>query len=106
MKTIEMNKASEPAPKYSWDVSKEIVVLTVGGQPVAALVPIENADMETVSLSTNPQFLALIERSRMRQDTEGGISSKEIRRRLGIEASSRAVTPKKRQRQNSRKKSR
>ncbi|GFP20502.1 hypothetical protein HKBW3S03_02005, partial [Candidatus Hakubella thermalkaliphila] len=43
-----------------------------------------NADMETVSLSTNPQFLALIERSRARQQAEGGISSEEMRRRLGL----------------------
>ena len=31
---------------------------------VAALVPIHNADRETVKLSTNAEFLALIERSR------------------------------------------
>jgi hypothetical protein len=36
--------------------------------------------METVALSTNPEFLALIERSRAR--AEGGISSEEMRRRF------------------------
>ena len=61
------------------------VILTVGGKPVAALVPIENADLETVTLSTHPKFLALIERSRTRQKSEGGISSAEMHRRLGIE---------------------
>jgi hypothetical protein len=35
-------------------------------------VPIANADVETVTLSTHPRFLALIERSRVRQNTEGG----------------------------------
>jgi hypothetical protein len=40
--------------------------------------------METVTLSTNPEFIALIDRSRRRQDEEGGISSKEMRKRLGI----------------------
>jgi len=54
------------------------------GKPVAAVVPIENADLETVTLSTHPQFLALIERSRSRQKAEGGISSAEMRRRLGV----------------------
>ena len=43
-----------------------------------------SADFETVSLSTNPKFLAMIERSRARQKLEGGISSGEMRRRLGI----------------------
>jgi hypothetical protein len=41
-------------------------------------------DMESVSLSTNPQFLALIERSRKRQDAQGSISAQEMRRRLGL----------------------
>ena len=52
------------------------------GQPVAALVPIENADMETVALSTNREFLDLIERSRSRARSEGGISGQEMRRRF------------------------
>jgi hypothetical protein len=45
-------------------------------------VSIPNADIETVSLSNNPKFIALIERSRARQKSEGGISSEEMRRRL------------------------
>jgi hypothetical protein len=37
-----------------------------------------------ISLSNNPQFLALIERSRERQKTKGGISTEEMRHRLRI----------------------
>ena len=44
-------------------------------------MPIQNMDLETVSLSTNPQFVELIERSRARDRAEGGISSEEMRRR-------------------------
>jgi antitoxin (DNA-binding transcriptional repressor) of toxin-antitoxin stability system len=62
------------------------LVVTDHGRPVAALLPLPNADMETVSLSTSPKFPALIERSRERQSKEGGISSDEIRRRLGTTA--------------------
>lgn len=40
--------------------------------------------METISLSTNPQFIELIERLRERRRAEGGISSTEMRRRLGL----------------------
>jgi hypothetical protein len=54
------------------------------GKPFAAVVPIRNADEETVSLSTNRKFLAIIERSRSRTKKEGAISSKELRRRLGL----------------------
>ena len=45
---------------------------------------LKNADFETVSLSTNPEFLAIIEEPRARQQSEGGTSSKEIRRKLGL----------------------
>jgi hypothetical protein len=53
-----------------------------GDSVAPTLVPIENADMETVALSTNREFLDLIERSRVSALTEGGISSKEMRRRF------------------------
>jgi prevent-host-death family protein len=82
MKTVEMTKAKASLAEYARDVDKEPVIVTKRGRPVAALMPIENADEETVSLSTNRRFLALIERSRRRHDTEGGISTEEMRRRL------------------------
>jgi prevent-host-death family protein len=89
MKTLEMAKATAPLAEYVQDLDKDPVILTVDGRPVAALVPIENADLETVTLSTHPQFLALIERSRARQKAEGGLSSAEMRRRLGLEQTTR-----------------
>ena len=60
------------------------MVVTANGKPIAALVGIENADMETVALSNNPRFLALIERSRQRQKSGGGISGEGMRRRLNL----------------------
>ena len=80
-----MTQATAPLAEYAQDADKEPVIVTVDGRPVAALVPIENADSETVTLSTHPQFLALIERSRARQRIEGGISAQEMHRRLGLE---------------------
>ena len=91
MKTLEMAQATAPLSEYAQGVSKEPVVLTIGGKPVAALVAIENADLETVTLSTHPQFMALIERARHK--AKGGISSAEMRRRLGLNKTS---SPKKR----------
>ena len=84
MKTVEMTKATAPLAEYAQGVNKEPVILTVDGRPVAALVSIENADLETVTLSTHPQFLALIARSRARHKAEGGITGAEMRRRLGL----------------------
>lgn len=84
MKTLEADQATAPLAEYVRGVKNEPLILTIGGKPVAALLPIENADLETVTLSTHPQFLALIERSRGRQKAEGGISNAEMRSRLGL----------------------
>ncbi len=82
MKIVEVSKATLPLSDYTKEVKEEPVVITKGGRPVAVLVSIPNADIETVSLSNNPRFIALIERSRARQESEGGISSEEMRRLL------------------------
>lgn len=82
MKTVEVSKATLPLSDYTKGVKKEPVIITKEGRPVAALVSLPNTDIETVSLSNNPKFIALIERSRARQKSEGGISSEEMRRRL------------------------
>ena len=84
MTTLEIQEATASLAEYVRDVVKEPLIVSRKGRPVAALVSIENADWETVSLSTNPWFLALIQRSRKRQEREGGISSEEMRSRLGL----------------------
>jgi len=89
MKKLDLSKATAPLATYAREVSKEPVIVTIEGKPVAALVAIENADLETVTLSTHPQFLALIERSRARQKSQGGISNKEMRRRLRLKRNRR-----------------
>jgi hypothetical protein len=51
---------------------------------VEAKTSSHNTRAVAVTLSTHPQFIALIEQSRGRQQREGGISGAEMRRRLGI----------------------
>jgi antitoxin (DNA-binding transcriptional repressor) of toxin-antitoxin stability system len=84
MKRIELVDAPAAVAEYAREASREAIVLTEDGKPVAALVPIEDVDLESLSLATNPEFIALIERSRARHAAEGGISSEEMRRRLGL----------------------
>jgi hypothetical protein len=40
--------------------------------------------METIEMSTNPRFMNLIDRSRERHKTEGGMTGDEVRRSLGL----------------------
>jgi antitoxin (DNA-binding transcriptional repressor) of toxin-antitoxin stability system len=82
MKILEKSDATGSLAEYTADIEKEPVIVTSDGIPIAALVPIGNVDLETMSLSTNAVFIALIERSRTRHRTEGGISSDEMRHRM------------------------
>jgi prevent-host-death family protein len=83
-RTIEIAEATGPLAEYAQQVDAGPIVVTENGRPIAVVVAIENADLETVSLSQDARFLALIERSRERQRVEGGISSDEVRQRLGL----------------------
>ena len=82
MKTLDITKATAPLSDYARKIRKNPVILTQNGRPIAALISLENADAETISLSSNKQFVALMEKSRARHKAEGGISSAEMRRRL------------------------
>lgn len=82
MKTVDFAEAKLPLSDYTKKAKKEPVIITKEGKPVAALVSITNADIETVSLSSNPKFIALVERSRAKQKAQGGISTEEMRLRL------------------------
>lgn len=64
MKTIEITKALKPLSEYAKELDKEILVLTSNERPVAALVSLKDVDMESLSLSTNPEFMEIIEKSR------------------------------------------
>jgi len=86
MITLELSQATAPLAEYARNVSQEPTVLTECGEPVAALVFIDNADWETIRLSTDPQFLAIIEKSTARLEAEGGLSSQEMRHELGLDS--------------------
>ena len=85
MSKIEFKKASGPLSEYARKARKEPVIVVKNGKPFAAVVPIRNADEETIALSTNRKFIRIIQRSRIRRQKEGGIRSDEMRRRLGLD---------------------
>ena len=85
MKTLELDDATLSLAEYARQATKEPVIVTKGGKPVAALVSIENVDWETLTLSTDSDFLGLIERSRKAHVSKGGVSSADMRRRFSVE---------------------
>ena len=82
MKTIDIGEASGAVTEYLKLARSEPLVFTEEGTPMAVILTLANADLETVALSTNPEFIALIERSRARATREGGLSAAEMRRRV------------------------
>ena len=84
MTTIEISEATKSLGAYTAGLKSSTLLLTRRGKPVAALVGLRNVDWETISLSSNPRFRAIIARSRRRAREEGTISHAEMKRRLGI----------------------
>ncbi len=75
MKTVEITEATHPLADYLPGVQTEPLVITDQGTPTAVILPLTNVDLESIALGTNPEFLALIERSRdraRRRRTVGG----------------------------------
>jgi prevent-host-death family protein len=90
MRTLDVTKATGPLADYAREIKKGPVLLTRRGKPVAALVSVRNADAETLTLSTSPLFMTLIDRSRGRLRSEGSLSQGEIRSRLDIKRTVRS----------------
>ena len=83
MITIDLSEVSALAPHIQ-PGSQEPVLLTRGGRTVAAVFSASDEDVEDLLLSTNAQFQAILARSQRRFESEGGISSAEVRRQLGL----------------------
>jgi hypothetical protein len=86
VKTLEITNAGPGLAEVVEGLKDEPLVLTRDGQPLAVLLPVTGADLETVALSLSPQFRTLLEESAQRHHVEGGISTEEMRQRLGVKA--------------------
>jgi PHD/YefM family antitoxin component YafN of YafNO toxin-antitoxin module len=64
MKTIELLTATKSLAEYANEIGDEIVVLTADNKPVAAIVSLKHIDSEALALSTNDEFMAIIEQAR------------------------------------------
>ena len=82
MKTIEIGEATHPLAEYIPGVHAEPLVITDQGTPRAVILPLTDVKPESVALGTNPEFVALIERSRAPARAEGEVSAAEMRRRV------------------------
>lgn len=84
MRTLDLKKAKGSLSTYAHAMGDEPVAVMENGRPVMVLLPVEGVDLETVSLSLNPRFIAILQRSRASCRPGEGISSEEMRRRLAL----------------------
>ena len=85
MKTIELSQVAALTPHVQ-PGNQEPVILIQDGQTVAAILPADEQGVESMLLSLNPQFEAVLERSQKRLESEGGLPAAEVRARLGLPA--------------------
>ena len=84
MKTIGMAEATASLSEYARKARHGTLVVTLKGRPVAALTPIgSRTDLENLAVSNDPEFRALVDRSRRLYPAGTGLSTAEVRRRLG-----------------------
>ena len=84
MRKSMLTKASERRSDYAVEGEKYSSGDVRSPKPVSAVIPLQNTGAETVALSTNKNFIAIIEKSRSSLKKHDGISPKELRRRLGL----------------------
>lgn len=82
MKTVELSEASKPLSDYTKELGEEILVLTSNNKPIAALVSLKNVDRESLALSTDPEFMKIIEAAREEFKAGKKLSLEEMKREL------------------------
>lgn len=84
MKTIDLSDATAPLAEYVKQLEGEPITIMHKGVALAILAPAGNDDYESVQMSTNPEFIALLEKSRQ-SIREGRSFSGEEARKLFLE---------------------
>jgi antitoxin (DNA-binding transcriptional repressor) of toxin-antitoxin stability system len=85
MKHIDVAQANETLGQSVRELAGEPLVVTEAGVPIAALVPIDELDLESLTLGNNPRFLAIMEQARAQCRQGQGLSTEEVRRELGLD---------------------
>jgi hypothetical protein len=82
MKIVPLEQTTLTMTDLAELVKEGTVILTRDGQPLLAVKDVSGSDWESVSLASNPRFIALIEESRRSYRENGGISLGEVRHEL------------------------
>jgi PHD/YefM family antitoxin component YafN of YafNO toxin-antitoxin module len=87
MKTIDVTEATGSLAEYARNLSDQPILITEAGRAVAALLPVDDEDLDALALSTNPRFIAILETARAERRAGRSLSSEDVRRELGLKSS-------------------
>lgn len=82
MTTISVQNSSMALSELVKLARREFVVLRHNGKICFGLVRLDENDLEALSLSQNPDFMAMLDKARARYDAQGGLSLEETKRLL------------------------
>lgn len=86
MKAMKLPKEIQTFLDVAETVEEETLVFMKKRRPVAALVSLRKVDRESLALSTNPQFLRIIETARKEVRAGKTISLETLEKKFGVEA--------------------
>ncbi len=84
VKTIDISEADRPLAEYARSIEDETLVITIGGEAVAAVVPFDDFDLENRRVAESRKFQEIVARSKASLDRGEGLTMEEARERLGI----------------------
>ena len=84
MKVVPLENTTLTVSELTELVKDGPVILTRNGQPLVSSKNVSGSDWESVSLASNPRFMALIEESRRSYREKGGVALDDIRQDLGL----------------------
>lgn len=82
MKTIELSTATKPLSEYAKEFNDGTVILKLDGKVIAVVTAIKDIDSESLALSTNPEFLDIIQNARREFRAGKKLSLDEMKREV------------------------
>jgi hypothetical protein len=84
MKIVELTLANDSLGRSVRPLAGEPLVVIEDGVPIAALMPIDELDLESLALGSNPRLMAILEEARTQCQQGQGLSTEAVRRELGL----------------------
>ncbi|NEP14566.1 MAG: hypothetical protein F6K14_31085 [Symploca sp. SIO2C1] len=84
MKHLDLTHATDSLAAYIKKLEEDQLVVMQHGKPIAVLISVTEDELEDISLSKNPEFLAILEKSRTSLQHKGGVSLEQVKQGLGL----------------------